>query len=284
VDQHDHSRRVALYYDANTPGFLKRGQGGGALAIHRAVRAPGVRTVADAITWVDRHIAELAGEPLSVLDLGCGVGGSILRLARRWPRARFRGLTLSESQAAVGARFLQAAGIRDRASIVVEDMASAFLDGPDRGAFDLAYAVESLVHLPDPEALFRTAGRALAHRGLLAVCDDFLARAPRDSAEAGMLDRFRTGWRTGPLVSPEEARLMASRCGLVQVSDEDLTPWLVLRRPRDRAITALLALAGGRANPDRPFWGNLVGGDALQRLLVAGVLAYRFILYRSGSG
>ena len=50
---------VTRYYDGNTRSFLRFGRGGRATgAIHRALRAPGVRTQEDALNYVHHLIAE----------------------------------------------------------------------------------------------------------------------------------------------------------------------------------------------------------------------------------
>jgi hypothetical protein len=78
---------VRTYYERNTRLFLALGFGGKARAIHRAVWAEGVRGAEEAFNTTNRlvlHEAErlAAVTPLKVLDLGCGVGGSLFYLAR----------------------------------------------------------------------------------------------------------------------------------------------------------------------------------------------------------
>ena len=82
---------VQRYYDRHTAAFLRYGQGGGAGAIHRAVWGPGVETREAAFHYVEDRIVDqlratlpAAAQP-SVLDLGCGVGGSLCHLAERLP-------------------------------------------------------------------------------------------------------------------------------------------------------------------------------------------------------
>ena len=58
---------------------------------------------------------------------------------------------------------------------------------------------------------------------------------------------------------------------------------LELRRPRDRALALLVAAA--RPLPLRgEYWRSLVGGDALQRCLGSGLLAYRLLVLRRVGG
>ena len=88
--------RVRQYYDRNTLSFLETGQGGA--SIRRAVWAPGVTERSEAFRTIDRRILEAITPGARVVDLGCGVGSSLLWLIER---AQFDGLgvTLSGVQA-----------------------------------------------------------------------------------------------------------------------------------------------------------------------------------------
>ena len=76
------------------------------------------------------------GEPLDVIDMGCGTGNLLFEAARRWPSARLVGLDASEGMLEVARR--QAAGLPDsartRIKFVAADAAAA--PAPD-ASFDL---------------------------------------------------------------------------------------------------------------------------------------------------
>jgi cyclopropane fatty-acyl-phospholipid synthase-like methyltransferase len=274
------SDNITRYYDSNTRRFLRYGHGGKQLAIHRAVWADGAGSRAEAMHYVDSRIAEIAlGSGASrILDIGCGVGGSLLYLADK-TGAETNGVTLSPVQAEFGDRLLAESDYADRTRIIrgdfLDPQTSAELDGP----FDLAMAVESLIHMQDPAAFFRSAAALLRPGGKLVVCDDFLSAAvPRSDAERRLLDRFSAGWHTAGLRSTADAVTLASLTGLELENDEDLSGYLELGRPRDRLIRLVVALT--TPLPLRsPFWSNLRGGDALQSLLRSGALSYRLLVF-----
>lgn len=93
------------------------------------------------------------------------------------------------------------------------------------------------------------------------------------------LDGFREGWRVGSLITVEDAVGHAADVGLVLESDTDLTPYLELRRPRDRAISVAVALARGPLRPRSEYWRMLGGGDALQHCLTGGLIDYRVLVF-----
>jgi hypothetical protein len=143
---------------------------------------------------------------------------------------------------------------------------------------DLAYAIESFVHSPDPDAVLSAWARLIRRGGLLVVCDDF-ARPARDPAAARALDRFRRGWHVNTLLTPDELAAAAARAGFEPHSTIDLSAYLETRRPRDRMIAALDALVGWWPPAARRF-DYLIGGRALQECLARGWIGYGLFVFR----
>ena len=273
---------VRDYYDENTARFEKFGQG--AASIHRAVWAEGVSNRAQAFRYLDRLIAselEALGAsfpaPLHVLDLGCGLGASLFFLASEQAIVG-TGATLSGVQAQRARERSAALGLADRVQFLEAD----FLNLPETLApAALAFSIEAFIHGPDPAAYFRAAARYVAPGGRLILCDDFLgpqSSAPRSRRERRWLDEVRTGWLANSLVSVAEARDLAASAGFQLREDRDLTPALELRRPRDRALSLLVAF--GRHLPIPGYrWRSWVGGNALQMALVRRLIEYRYLVF-----
>ena len=280
---HFDKAQVRGYYDRHTATFLRYGQGGSTGAIHRAVWGPGVETRAGAFHYVeDFMIDQLRGalpslsEP-SVIDLGCGVGGSLCYLAERLP-VRGAGVTLSPVQARLAAERVRNAGLDERIRCVEGDYTDPGLDLPPA---DLAYAIESFVHGADPAGFFAQCARVVRPGGLLLICDDVLRPSPHRSARR-TVDRFRRGWRVNTLLDREALRALAVNAGFEHRSTRDLTPFLELGRPRDRAIGLLAALVGWL--PVHGSVGHLTGGSALQTCLRRGWIGYDLALFRRCAG
>jgi cyclopropane fatty-acyl-phospholipid synthase-like methyltransferase len=275
---------VRGYYDENTARFERFGQGGG--TIHRAVWGEGVTSRDEAFRHIDeliwRELEPLTEKPVHVLDLGCGVGASLIFLASRAP-FQATGATLSSVQALRASERAARASVADRVRFVEAN----FLELPESiPKAHLAFSIEAFVHGPDPQAYFAAAARHLHPHGILVVCDDFLTERGRHASaphDRRWLDDVRTGWLANTLVTPEEATGLAAREGFELQKDVDLTPYLELGRPRDRMISLLVAL--GRRLPFTGFaWRSLVGGNALQRALETGLLEYRFLVWRKRGG
>lgn len=278
------SEDVARYYDGNTGRFLLLGSGRGVHAMHRELWGPDTRGARDASDYVNRllaeELAELAGAASpTVLDFGCGVGGTLFRLAAGLPRARLVGLTVSGRQREIARGLAMELGHADRCEIVAGDF-----DEEDLGIeADAVVAVESFAHSSAAGAFLANAARHLRQGGRLVVVDDFLAcdEATLGARERLQVSRFRAGWRVPAVCTTERLERAAAEHGLEREKLVDLTPLTRPgRRVRDRAIGVVAPLLAGLGLAGIPLCGNLVGGNALQIGLREGFIRYTLVAFR----
>ncbi|ACY15574.1 SAM-dependent methyltransferase [Haliangium ochraceum] len=283
-----HAERVAHYYDSNTRRFLRFGEGSSGGAIHRCVWTPDAHSEAEAVDTVNRllierlrpHLATATGAG-HILDLGCGVGATMVRLAEALD-AELSGVTISRVQAELGERRFAELGLSERCRILCADFAAL----PAQPRYDAIVAIEAVVHASDLAALMTSLGERLRPGGRVLLIDDWMTDHERGlAARERCLAQFRAGWRIGSLHSVAEVAAMAADAGLRLDEDLDLTPHLRLGRPRDRVIEALVGTVGrlpglGRRAVEVPFWGNMSGGSALQTGLRRGWLAYRLLSFQ----
>jgi tocopherol O-methyltransferase len=271
---------VRRYYDRHTDNFVAYGQGGAVGALHRAVWGPGVDASDAAFHFVEdrilEHLRPLAhgSVPPHVIDLGCGVGASLCYLAQRLP-IRGTGITLSPVQVRHAEHRIRESGVSDRVACIEADFCAL---GEDTPPADLAYAIESFVHAPDPARFFAACARVIRPGGLLLICDDF-RRPTTGQTATRAVERFRRGWHLNTLLHPEELWTLAGEAGFDHVSTRELTPHLELARPRDRLAAAFVALCGWLPL-DATRFGHLVGGSALQTCLARGWIGYDLALFR----
>ena len=263
------SADVARYYDQNTASFLNHGQGGAQGIIHRAVWGEGVVRREQAFHSVhDLLRVRIAdGGAQRILDLGCGVGASLEYILRGTGASGF-GVTNSAVQAQ-----LARARLGDRASICELDFCSASLPAP----IDLAFGIESFVQAPGAAAFFENVAKALAAGGYLVLCDDFLVGDARDER---WVRELRRGWQVSSLLHPEAVDALAAEQGLELVEDRDLTAFLELDRPRDRALGLLIALTRPFVSMSARLESHL-GGNALRQCLKRGLVAYRYRVWKA---
>jgi len=279
---------VTEYYDKNTKKFIRFGHGGADLAIHRAVWGPKIGDRSSAVHYVDDRIGTTARKSKAgkIIDLGCGCGGSLIYLETTYPSAGYYGITISRVQKEWGDRAVRSRGLRTFIS------AGSYLDrnfyrsvGLPRKKNEapvLLFAIESFIHCQAPDQFFETIRDFTIPGDICIICDDFATQAPKSSRQKRLFREFTSGWRVGNLLTADRFQELASGFYFKLIEKEDLTPMLELNRPRDRLIRLSIPLV--RAfGPKRPFAGNFLGGNALQRLLLEGVAEYRFFtLERTG--
>ncbi|OLB80371.1 MAG: methyltransferase type 11 [Actinobacteria bacterium 13_2_20CM_2_71_6] len=141
--------------------------------VHHGFWDPGERP---GINGADRHaatdrlvheLAAFAGIPAGarVLDVGCGIGGPAMYLAGPLG-CTVEGISLSAAQVARAQEKARAAGVADRATFRQLDALST---GYPDGSFDVVWAMESLMHIPDRVAFFAEMLRLLRPGGILAI-------------------------------------------------------------------------------------------------------------------
>ena len=220
-----------------------------------------------------------------LLDIGCGVGGSMLYIGGKFS-GRLSGVTISPRQAETGRGLLNSADCSERCSIIAGDFTDPQLLAQLPVPFDTAYAIESFLHMPSAELFFKQAASVLKSGGDLFICDDVLTSdlsehlspeaGPLPGIRARLLRRFKRGWQVGSLYTPADLVALAESWGFRLKNRTDLTDYLELNRPRDLLIRWIVMLIGWV--PWRsPFMQNLLGGDALQKLLLRGDLRYMLL-------
>ena len=127
----------------------------------------GVTTLGQAQEAKLKHIAKKlhlsAGQ--SVLDIGCGWGGMAIHLAQHH-NVHVTGITLSEEQAALARQRVQAAGVADRVTILLEDYRDTAASGRK---FDRIVSVGMFEHVGRAqfETFFEACARILPEDGVM---------------------------------------------------------------------------------------------------------------------
>lgn len=162
-------------------------------------------------------------EGKSLLDVGCGLGGTINYLDNRHRGCTFIGLNIDEAQLAIARKKL-IAGNRNRVHFTKADAcALPFRDD----CFTVVLCVESIFHFPDRQRFFRECARVLKPGGMLVISDfvpinhlgKWFDRAERATHFVG-----RMYGRIDVNISAPRYRALARASGMATTSIDDITP------------------------------------------------------------
>lgn len=181
----------------------------------------GAREVEAVRRWKERSFEALDPRPGAVLmDVGCGTGDDVLRLAELVPGGRVVGVDPSERMLAEGHRRATAAAADAPPPAAVEFVRGVVPGLPAAdGSLDGVRAERTLLHVADPGAAMADMARALRPGGRLVVAEPdwgtlVVDAEPPDAAEAAAAAAAE-GFRS-PRVGRSLHRL-ARAAGLVDV-------------------------------------------------------------------
>ena len=211
-------------------------------------------TVPQAQIQLMARLAERANLPrgASVLDIGCGLGGSAFWLAENFD-CKVRGMTISPVQARMANKKAKAKGISDRVQFEVTD---ANQWKPQPQSVDVIWIMESSEHFQEKERFFARCASALKPGGVLAVCAWLRRDGPMPAADQKLVAVIAKAMLSASLGSLSDYRTWMFEAGLTVMAADDITrkverTWAYCTRIAERrAVKFLLRFTGA---PTRSF-------------------------------
>jgi tocopherol O-methyltransferase len=167
------------------------------------------------------RLAERAAIPreASVLDIGCGLGGSVFWLASKYD-CQVTGFTISPVQARMATRRAKARGLGDRVRFQVTD---ANLWQPQPESIDVIWIMESSEHFRDKKGFFERCAFALKPGGILAVCAWLRRDGPVRSDEQELVATIGKAMLSASLDTLTDYKMWMREAGLDVETAEDIT-------------------------------------------------------------
>lgn len=196
-----------LHYDDESIAFLEQMWGDGFLS-------PG------GPAEVARIVGDLDLTDLTVLDIGCGVGGATMALARDHGAGRVVGVDVEEPGRRRAIARVDAAGLADRVEIrLVEPGPLPFADA----SFDIVFSKDSIVHIPDKVELAADVFRVLRPGGWFIASDWLIAHEAEPSPE--MRDYLIKEDLGFGMASPAVYRRALEAAGFVSIALDNRNQW-----------------------------------------------------------
>jgi sterol 24-C-methyltransferase len=206
---------VRSYYDLATPIYLEKWGESFHFAVFR-----GNESLEEAIAATERWAADVGGfhPGMKVLDIGCGVGGPALTIARH-SGAHVTGINIVEPHVLIARDRAAEQGLTGRAEFVVGDaMAMPFADA----SFDAAYVFEAGCHMPDKGRFYQECARVLKPGGVFVGTDWFRREHITAAEEAEFIEPICRLHGVPNLIALRDLRVFLGDAGFAVASAENL--------------------------------------------------------------
>ncbi len=200
---------------------------------------------------VGRILEGLDLKGLKVLDIGCGTGGVAVSLAAEYGAARVIGVDVEDPVLTFARRRARERGLEGRVEFI------KVKPGPlpfAANEFDLVFSKDSMIHIPDKEALFADVMRILKPGGRFAASDWL---SSHDGAPSPVMKRYLETEGLGfGMGSPERYRRALAAAGFEDVRLVNRNAWYatVARQEltdMEGPLYAKGVAAAGQAETDR---------------------------------
>jgi len=126
--------------------------------------------------YIDQLLQDYPRDLRNVLDIGCGPGDVMLRLATARPGVHITAVDGAEAMIALARAAVRGAGLNDRITLLQGRVPGLAL--PER-SFDAVLSKDLLHHLPDPMVLWREATRLGRSGAIVYVMDLMRPETPK---------------------------------------------------------------------------------------------------------
>lgn len=176
---------------------------------------------------------------LDVMDIGCGIGGVDVLLAREYGAKSVTGIDIEEPLVIRGRARAEREGLADRLSFrLVEPGPFPFPDA----SFDAVFSKDSMIHIPDKAALFAEVLRVLRPGGLFLASDWMQTAAGPGSPEmATFVEASGLSFAMG---ITDELPATLESAGFADIRLVDRNPWY-----REEARNELARMRGDLRRP-----------------------------------
>jgi ubiquinone/menaquinone biosynthesis C-methylase UbiE len=186
----------------------------------------GIHTYSQSVHHMNDFVGTLLGlectgnQVKHILDAGCGIGGTAIYLAKKYPQVTFKGITIIPEHIQQAKNLAREHKVTGNTDFQLSD----FLDtGFPSDQFDAIYLIESASYAPKKQKLFYEMYRILKPGGTLVIIDCFRTHVQLNPLFNKFYTWFCKAWGLPNLISLEEVEDFLKTEGFHQVILRDLT-------------------------------------------------------------
>lgn len=268
MDFKNHEKIVGNFYNEWSKCF----QNDETLAMHCGYHKKGTKSFEESLLNMNDYVADLLHlsdkNNINILDAGCGIGGTLIYLAKKYPNVKFTGITIASDQVALATKYARDRDVSNTKFMFGNYIKTDFLDN----SFDGVFALESSNYISDHNAFVNEMYRILKPDGHLAVVDGFRTPRPINFMMEKIYQQFRIefGYVDPAIISNFEHYL--KQRGFAEIKIEDISKnvrnsvfqWSILDAPTYISKMLKRTINFGRINPNEDpssyFKGNMVLG------------------------
>lgn len=285
----EHSTNVKNYYEHNTHRFLWFQKNAATKSIHQPLWKEDSFTTKDAFLYSNKLILEQiihhsSNAPLTIVDLGCGVGSTLFYLQEHFKStAQYYGVTISATQVAIAIQHAK----RLNQSPNIRFIEADFTNLPKKiSNIDIAFSIEAFAHASNANKYFKQVSQKLNKGGKIILIDDCL-NDNYDFDKLNKIDKqavidFKYGWIINSLKTVCELKEIAGQYSLRIIEDVDLTPYMRNNTLKHKWIKFLVTSFRWlyKVLPSKSYYfRSWIGGVGKQHCLKKGIVKYRKIVF-----
>lgn len=210
---------IIRYYDYTLPFYKIFWHKNNSNALHYGLWEKDTNNFQDALTNTNRYLAKKAHitKDDTVLDAGCGIGGSSIWLAKNI-ECNVVGITISDKQVVQAKELAKKHSVQSKVSFFNEDFIKTKFC---HESFDVVWAIESVCHAAQKSDFLKEAYRILKKNGRLILADGFMKRDPISKDETKILDDFCMGFQLPNMIKFSDFEKKLKAVGFKNIVTED---------------------------------------------------------------